>query len=150
MKFDHLVKELRTAGAETRETVLTAGFYYDGTQHGIMYPAVIARLDPYLIGWQETDDRKRRIADALKRYRTLHTAQPIGSAYIAYVITTKADQERAQAADAEAAVFLEAFNRHRHEALTDSADDPAGAVEAGKAAVKAWREIDHHVYCNMP
>lgn len=140
MKFDRLITDLRTAGAEVHETTLTAGMYYDGTQHGILYPGILARIEPHFIGWEEAAARKRAVSDVLKKYRTIHAEQIAGAPYIAYAITTKADRARAEAAAAEATIFLEAFHRHRHEALKAGADDPSGAVKAGQAAIEAWKQ----------
>lgn len=141
MTFPQLLKDLETAGAEAHETTLTAGMYYDGTQHGILYPGILARIEPHLIGWEEAAARKRAVADVLKKYRTIYAEQIVGAPYIAYAITTKADRARAEAAAAEATIFLEAFHRHRHEALKAGEDDPAGAVKAGQAAIEAWKQI---------
>lgn len=145
MTFTQIVKELERAGAEAHKTTLTAGFYYDGTQHGILYPGIIARIDPYIIGWTEAEARKKDVANVLKKYRTIHAEQITGAPYIAYLIKSKDDETRAEAAAAEARVFLDAFHLHRHEALTAGADDPAGAVKAGHAAIKAWKENQERI-----
>ena len=141
--FDRIEEAVKATGAEARQTGITAGFYYDGTQHGEIIEAVYISISKYTAGHYNGD--ATRTAEAARkaagRFKDVSIKEVGHQSYYIYIVTTAADRKRADALQEEANAFLEAYHNEIHrQRITGEQDDVNKAIEAGHEAIKAVKD----------
>lgn len=138
--FDRIEEAVKATGAEARQTAISAGLYYDGTQHGELIEAVYISVDRYSAGHYNSSAAKvaQEARKAAGRFKGISIREVDHQSFYIYIVTTKADRERADALQAKADIFLEAFHQERHrQRITGEPDDINKAIRAGHDAIKA-------------
>lgn len=132
--FEKLVEKLTAAGLDAREVETFAGQYYDGTEHGELFPVVRVETD-FSVPFPRLDSIVKR-RGLVYDWRSCY-----GTGTRIYTIWRAEDRERARRLDDVARAFLDAFWMAIH--LDNSArdNDSAGAIAAGRAAVAAMGEV---------
>ncbi len=136
--FDRIASKVKKAEFDATVTVMSAGLYYDGEQHGELFPCVHVSVDVH-----EVDYNRRPIEKAIKNaIRNLDgvIVRPINNNpyYYSYYIARRADFERADALNKKSRVFLEGFWQAIHEhGDAARANNAALAIQAGHAAMQA-------------
>lgn len=136
--FERIAGKINKAGFEAFESCISAGMYYDGTQHGELFPCVHVSVDVH-----EVDYNSRPIEKAIKNaIRNLDgvTVRPINNNpyYYSYYIARRADFDRADMLNKKSHAFLEGFWQAIHEhGDTARANNAALAIQAGRAAMQA-------------
>lgn len=136
--FDRIASKIKKAGFDATVTVMSAGLYYDGEQHGELIPCVHISIDV-----RDVDYNRRSIEKAIKNaIRNLDgvTVRPINNNpyYYSYYIARRVDFDRADALNKKSHAFLEGFWQAIHE-LGDAAraNNAAIAIQAGHVAIQA-------------
>lgn len=137
--LDRIEEAVKATGAEARKTAISAGLYYDGTQHGEIISAVYITISKYTAGHYNGD--ATRTAEAARkaagRFKGISIREVDHQSFYIYIVTTKADSERADALQAKAEIFLKAFHQERHrQRITGEPDDANKAIKAGHDALK--------------
>lgn len=128
-------RELHAANIRAYDTVLSAGLYFDGAQHGELIPCVfISSLHMETGVNAETIERiiKKHIRHTdyiLERVPDMH--------YTIYRVLLETDRERANKLNQESSVFLEAFWQCIHDNPHARDNNAEHAITAGRAAVAA-------------
>lgn len=136
--FDRIVSNIKKAGFNAFTTVLSAGLYYDGEQHGELIPCVHVSIDV-----READYNRRPIEKAIKNaIRNLpgFTVRPINNNpyYYSYYIARRADFDRADILNKKSRAFLDGFWQAIHEhGDAARANNAALAIQAGRIAIQA-------------
>lgn len=136
--FERIAEKIRKQGIPAHKTVITAGLYYDGTQHGEMFDAVLISVDK-----TETDYNRRPIEKAIRHaIRNLdgiaYRPQECNPYYYTYWISRAASFERADELNRTSRAYLEGFWQAIHEhGDAARANNAALAIEAGHAAMQA-------------
>ena len=136
--LERIAKNIRKQGIPAHKTVLTAGLYYDGTQHGELFDAVLSSIDK-----TETDYSRRPIEKAIRqairnRDGITFRTQECNPYYYTYWIARAADFERADLLNCISRAFLEGFWQAIHDhGDAARANNAAIAIEAGHAAIQA-------------
>ena len=138
--FDRIEEAVKATGAEARQTGITAGLYYDGTQHGEIISAVYITISKYTAGHYNGD--ATRTAEAARkaagRFKGIAIKEVEHQSFYIYIVTTAADRKRADALQEEANAFLEAYHNEIHrQRITGEPDDINKAIRAGHDAIKA-------------
>lgn len=128
--FEKLVEKMTAAGLDAREENICAGYYYDGSDHGELFPVVRVKTD-YSVPFSRLDGICKR-RGLVYDWRSCY-----GTGTRIYTIWRAEDRERARRLDDVARAFLDAFWMAIH--LDNSArdNDSAGAIAAGRAAIAA-------------
>lgn len=137
--FDRIEEAVKATGAEARQTGITAGLYYDGTQHGEIISAVYITISKYTAGHYNSSAASIATAarKAAGRFKGVTVKEIDHQSYYIYIVTTTADREKADALQAKAEIFLEAFHQERHrQRITGEPDDANKAIKAGHDALK--------------
>ena len=125
--FEKLVKMLRADGLDASEVYTVAGQYYDGADHGQVFPVVQVKVDfsvPFSVM-----DRICKRRGLVYDWRSCY-----GTGTRLYTVWRAEDREKARRLDDVARAFLDAFWMYRHE---HGPEDQAGMIAAGRAAVAA-------------
>ena len=125
--FENLVKMLRADGLDASEIYTVAGQYYDGADHGQVFPVVQVKVDfsvPFSVM-----DRICKRRGLVYDWRSCY-----GTGTRLYTVWRAEDREKARRLDDVARAFLDAFWMYRHE---HGPEDQAGMIAAGRAAVAA-------------
>lgn len=137
--FERIAQSIRKQGIhDAFKTVLTAGLYYNGTQHGELFDAVLISVDK-----TETDYSRRPIEKAIRqaiRNRDGITFRPqeCNPYYYTYWIARAADFNRADQLNRISRAYLEGFWQAIHDhGDAARANNAALAIEAGHAAIQA-------------
>ena len=136
--FERIAQNVRKQGIPAHKTVISAGLYYDGTQHGELFDAVLVSIDK-----TETDYNRRPIERAIKqaiRNKDGITFRPqeYNPYYYTYWIARAADFERADRLNRISRAYLEGFWKAIHDhGDAARANNAAIAIEAGHAAMQA-------------
>lgn len=136
--FDRIAGKIKKAGFDAFESVISAGLYFDGTQHGELFPCVHVSVDV-----RDVDYNRRPIEKAIKAAtRNLDdvTVRTINNNpyYYSYYIARRADFERADKLNAISRVYLEGFWQAIHDhGDAARANNAALAIDAGHAAMVA-------------
>jgi len=129
--FEKLVEKLSEAGLDSREENICAGQYFDGAEHGELFPVVRVEMDfsmPF-----------SRLDGICKRRGLVYDWRSCWGCGVRLVTIWRVeDRERARALDNVARAFLDAFWAYRHE---HGPKDGAGMIAAGRAAVAAMVEV---------
>lgn len=129
--FEKLVEKLTAAGLDAREAETFAGQYYDGREHGELFPVVLVEMDLYT--------PFSRLDSIVKRRGLVYDWRlQWGCGVRLVTIWRGEDRERARRLDDVARAFLDAFWMYRHE---HGPEDGAGMIAAGRAAVAAMGEV---------
>lgn len=126
--FEKLVQSLNRAGLDAREENILAGQYFDGAEHGELFPVVRVEAD-FSVPFSRFDS-------IVKRRGLVYDWRSCWGCGVRIVtIWREDDRERARRLDDVARAFLDAFWLAIH--LDNSArdNDSAGAIAAGRAAV---------------
>lgn len=137
--FDRIEEAAKATGAEARQTTIAAGLYYDGVQHGALIEAVYISVDRYSAGHYNSNAAKvaQEARKAAGRFKGISIREVDHQSFYIYIVTTKADSERADALQAKAEIFLKAFHQERHrQRITGEPDDANKAIKAGHDALK--------------
>lgn len=134
--FEKLVNCLNAAGLDAREENKISGQYYDGAEHGELFPVVRVETD-FSVQFSRLDGickRRGLVYDWCSCY---------GTGTRIYTIWRADDREKARRLDDVARAFLDAFWTAIH--LDNSArdNDSAGAIAAGRAAVAMLNWLDN-------
>ena len=136
--FDRIAQKVTKLGIPAHKTVITAGVYYDGTQHGEMFDAVLISIDK-----TETDYSRRPIEKAIRQaLRNIngitYRPQDCNPYYFTYWIARAADFDRADSLNRVSRAYLEGFWQAIHDhGDAARANNAALAIEAGHAAMQA-------------
>lgn len=129
--FEKLIGKLTAAGLDAREENICAGQYYDGAEHGELFPVLRVKVDfsmPFSL-----------LDGICKRRGLVYDWRSCWGCGVRLVTIWRAeDRERARRLDDVARAFLDAFWMYRHE---NGPDDGAGMIAAGRAAVAAMGEV---------
>ena len=128
--FEKLVKILRADGLDASEVYTVAGQYYDGADHGQVFPVVQVSTD-FSVPFSVMDricKRRGLVYDWRSSY---------GTGTRLYTVWRADDREQARKLNEKARVFLDAFWMAIHLDNTARDNDSAGAIAAGRAAVAA-------------
>lgn len=132
--FEKLVEKLTAAGLDAREENICAGQYFDGADHGELFPVVRVEMDfsmPF-----------SRLDSIVKRRGLVYDWHSCWGCGVRLVtIWREDDRERARRLDDAARAFLDAFWAAIHADPAARLDDAAGAIAAGRAAVAAMGEV---------
>ena len=129
--FEKLVSYLNGAGLDAEESAICAGQYYDGANHGELFPVVLVEMDLYT--------PFSRLESIVKRRGLVYDWRIQWGCGVRLVTIWRADdRERARRLDDTARAFLDAFWAYRHE---HGPEDGAGMIAAGRAAVAAMGEV---------
>ena len=138
--FIRIIEAVKATGAEARMTVISAGLYYDGTQHGELIDCIFVSVDKYNAG-RYNGDAARIAAEARKaagRFKGVSIKEESHPSFYIYIITTSEDRARADALNAEAHIYLEAFwNEEHRQHISGETANHGKAIEAGHAALIA-------------
>lgn len=128
--FEKLIEKMTAAGLDAREENILAGQYYDGAEHGELFPVVRMETD-FSVPFSRLDSICKR-RGLVYDWRSCY-----GTGTRIYTIWRADDREKARRLDDVARAFLDAFWMAIH--LDNSArdNDSAGAIAAGRAAVAA-------------
>lgn len=138
--FDRIEEAVKATGAEARQTTITAGLYYDGTQHGEIISAVYITISKYTAGHYNSSAASIATAarKAAGRFKGISIREVDHQSFYIYIVTTKADRERADKLQKEASEFLEAYHQEIHrQRITGEPDDISKAIRAGHDAIEA-------------
>ena len=136
--FERIAQSIRKQGIPAHKTVLTTGLYYDGTQHGELFDAVLISIDK-----AETDYNRRPIEKAIRqairdRDGITYRQQECNPYYYTYWIARTADFNRADQLNRISRAYLEGFWQAIHDhGDAARANNAALAIEAGHAAIQA-------------
>lgn len=136
--FERIAKAIKAHGIPAHKTVISAGLYYDGTQHGELFEAVLISIDK-----TETDYNRRPIERAIRqairnRDGITYRPQECNPHYYTYWIARTADFERADQLNRISRAYLEGFWQAIHDhGDAARANNAALAIEAGHAAMQA-------------
>lgn len=135
--FERIAQSIRKQGIPAHKTILTAGLYYDGTQHGELFDAVLISIDK-----TETDYSRRPIEKAIRQAICNHDGitfrpQECNPYYYTYWIARTADFNRADQLNSISRAYLEGFWQAIHDhGDAARANNAALAIEAGHAAIQ--------------
>jgi hypothetical protein len=137
--FDRIAGKIKKAGFHDAFTsVISAGMYFDGKQHGELFPCVHVSVDVH-----EVDYNRRPIEKAMKSaIRNLDNViiRPCynNPYYYTYFIARREDFERADELNKVSRAFHEGFWQAIHEqGDVARANNAALAIQAGHAAMQA-------------
>lgn len=123
--FEKLIEKLTAAGLDAREENICAGQYFDGANHGELFPVVRVETD-FSVPFSLLDG-------ICKRRGLVYDWRPCWGCGVRLVTIWRADdRERARRLDDVARDFLDAFWMYRHE---NGPENVAGMIQAGRAAV---------------
>ncbi len=136
--FIRIIEAVTATGAEAHETATGAGtLYYDGTQHGEIFPIVFISIDRYKHG-RDAARIAKEARKAAGRFNGVTVKEVEHPHFYIYQVFNKADAERAESLKKEAHIFLEAFHQERHrQHINGETDNQQKAIEAARAALKA-------------
>lgn len=137
--LEKLQNILRAAGVEAHETVRPVGLYYDGTQHGELFPCILVRNDYHKTGISGTD-LDNMIAGYLRRARLadIYTIEHCGHQYYNIRrVMIRSDLDSAKHLDKVSDTFLNAFWQCLHDDPTARDNDAERARIAGRLAISA-------------
>lgn len=137
--FNRIATAAKAAGAEARQTGIAAGLYYDGVQHGALIEAVYISVSKYTAGHYNSNAASIATSarKAAGRFKGISIREVDHQSFYIYIVTTTADRDRADALQAKADIFLEAFHQERHrQRITGEPDDANKAIKAGHDALK--------------
>lgn len=139
-KLEAIAPAIAATGAEARITAISAGLYYDGTQHGAMIDCIFVSVDKYSASGYNRN-AARIAAEARKaagKFKGISIKEESHPGFYIYIITTSEDRARADALNAEAHIYLEAFwNEEHRQHITGEEPNHDKAIEAGHAALIA-------------
>lgn len=126
--FEKLVNYLNGAGLDAEESAICAGQYFDGADHGELFPVVRVETD-FSVPFSLLDGICKR-RGLVYDWRSCY-----GIGTRIYTIWRADDREKARRLDDTARAFSDAFWMAIH--LDNSARDnnAAGAIAAGRAAI---------------
>lgn len=130
--FKNLVSSLKAAGLDASEGVAVAGQYFDGADHGCVFPVVRVETDlsmPFSVL-----DRICKRRGLVYDWRSCW-----GCGVRLFTIWAASDREKARRLDDVARAFLDAFWMYRHE---HGPEDQSGMIAAGRAAVAALETVE--------
>lgn len=136
--FDRIAGKIEKAGFHAFTSVIAAGLYFDGVQHGETFPCVQISVDVH-----DVDYNRRPIEKAIKNaIRNLDNViiRPCynNPYYYTYFIARKEDFERADELNKVSRVYLDGFWQAIHEyGDIARANNAALAIQAGHAAMQA-------------
>lgn len=136
MNAKKIIEAAKAAGADAKVITMGAGGYFDGTPHGITFEAVQITIDR----WTNNNSTatENAVEKALKRFRGIYTARSWSHVFTVWNICTQEDHKRAEEAQRESRIFLDAFweeiHRQKEAGEKDNADK---AITAGRAALDA-------------
>ena len=128
--FEKLVKMLRADGLDASEVYTVAGQYYDGADHGQVFPVVQVKVDfsvPFSV-MDRVCTRRGLVYDWRSCY---------GTGTRLYTVWRAEDREKARRLNEKARVFDDAFWMAIHKDAAARENNAAGAILAGRAAVAA-------------
>lgn len=137
--LEKLQNILHAAGVEAHETVRSAGLYYDGTQHGELFPCILVCNDYHKTGISGTD-LDNMIAGYLRRARLadIYTIEHCGHQYYNIRrVMIRSDLDSAKHLDKVSDTFLNAFWQCLHDDPTARDNDAERARIAGRLAISA-------------
>lgn len=145
--LNKIAERMKKAGFNCEILNYHSGVYCDGTEHGYKYKMLYIAPESWTEREYAMKAAKRILRGTLKDDYIIE-----GITFSkAFHIVAKADRIQATEASAEATAFCEAYWDYMHENAPHSPDGryfvgdvrdySEKAIEAGKAAVKAWREI---------
>ena len=123
--FEKLVASINGAGLDAQEKSIFAGQYFDGAEHGELFPVVIVKTD-YSVPFSLIDSFIKR-RGLMYEWRSCW-----GCKTRIFTIWRVEDRERARRLDDVARAFLDAFWMYRHE---HGPEDQAGMIASGRAAI---------------
>lgn len=131
--FEKLVSYLNGAGLDAEESAICAGQYYDGAEHGELFPVVRVETD-FSVPFSRLDGICKR-RGLVYDWRSCY-----GTGTRIYTIWRADDREKARRLDEVARAFLDAFWMYRHE---HGPDDGAGMIAAGRRAIAMLNWLDN-------
>lgn len=137
--LEKLQKILHAAGIEAHDTVRSAGLYYDGTQHGELFPCILVCNDYHATGISGAD-LDNMIAGYLRRARLsdVYTIERCGHQYYNIRrVMLRSDLDSAHRLDRISTAFLDAFWQCLHDDPTARDNDSERARIAGQLAISA-------------
>lgn len=123
--FEKLVSSIKALGLDAEESAICAGQYFDGAEHGELFPVVMVETD-YSVPFSLIDSIVKR------RGLVYDWRSCWGCRTRIFTIWRVEDRERARRLDDVARAFLDAFWMYRHE---HGPEDQAGMIAAGRAAI---------------
>lgn len=140
--YDKIIEAVKATGAEAKKTGISAGLYYDGTQHGEIIDAVYITISRYTAGHYNGD--AARIAGAARkaagRFKGVSIKEVDHPGFYIYIVTTTTDRERADKLQREADAFLDAYHEEIHrQRVTGEPENIDKAHKAGNDAIKALK-----------
>ena len=134
--FEKLVKMLRADGLDASEVYTVAGQYYDGAEHGELFPVVRVETDlsvPFSL-----------LDGICKRRGLVYDWRSCwGCRVRIFTIWRADDREKARRLDEVARAFLDAFWMAIHLDPSARDNDSAGAIAAGRRAVAMLNWLDN-------
>lgn len=134
MNTKKIIEAIKATGAEARESVYSAGLYYDGQQHGELIPCVFVSIERYAFGRYNADRIIKDAKKVIKHHRDVIYLDESHSGHEIYIIMSKEDAERIPILRNEAETFLNAFWEELHREYNQEK-----AIEAGHTALIAAR-----------
>lgn len=138
--FCRITEAVKATGAEARKSVISAGLYFDGVQHGELIDCIFISVSKYTGGHYNGSAANVAAAarKAAGKYKGIAIKEEPHPGFYIYIITTKEDRARADALNAESAVYLEAFwNEEHRQHITGEEPNHDKAIDAGHAALIA-------------
>ena len=136
--FERIAGKINKAGFEAFTSVFSAGMYYDGTQHGELFPCVHVSVNVRDVNYNRRPIEKAikaatRNLDGVTFKQLNHNPY-----YYSYYIARRVDFERADELNKKSRTFLEGFWQAIHEhGDAARANNAALAIDAGHAAMVA-------------
>lgn len=134
--FEKLVNYLNGAGLDAEENSICAGQYYDGADHGELFPVVRVETDlsvPFSL-----------LDGICKRRGLVYDWRSCwGCGVRIYTIWRADDREKARRLDDTARAFSDAFWMAIHLDNSARENDSAGAIAAGRRAVAMLNWLDN-------
>lgn len=134
--FEKLVEKMTAAGLDAEESAICAGQYFDGAEHGELFPVVMVETD-YSVPFSLIDSIVKR------RGLVYDWRSCWGCRTRIFTIWRVEDRERARRLDEVARAFLDAFWMAIHLDNSARENDSAGAIAAGRRAVAMLNWLDN-------
>ena len=144
-KFEKIIEAVKATGAEAKKTAISAGCYFDGTQHGEIFDIVMISVDRYDPRFHGCDTVRvaRDARKAAARFKDVTVKEVNHNSFYIYHVFNAEDLKRAETLQKEAEVFLEAFYVERHRQHING--EPDNADKAIKAGHKALSEAGYSI-----
>lgn len=143
--LENIAKKINKQGFSAHTTVISAGLYYDGVQHGELIPCVFVSVEH-----NKTGHNKAPIEKAIKTAISNNPSLTFRTVYHPYMyiyeIAEKANFEHANKLQAEANCFLVGFWEEIHNNPKARENNAEDAIKAGQARLAQYGYVE--AVCN--